>query len=246
MTPSLRTFWLPRRGCTPDEYDDAFAADEPAGRYAVADGATDSCFAGLWARMLVQDFVRRADADLKQWPAGLPAVQKQWEADVGSRRLDWYVEAKLAERGGGHATFLGLVLTPSGDAAWRWQAAAVGDACLFHTRGDTLQIAFPLERSGQFTNVPALLCSRGSLKELIARNAAWREGALSAGDRLWLATDALAQWCLSEQDSGGNPWTQMESVLAGPEPRTAFAAWIGGLRDRNRMRNDDVTLLQLG
>ena len=52
MPVGSRTFWLPRRGNSPDEYEDAFAVDDASGRYAVADGATEGCFTGLWARLL--------------------------------------------------------------------------------------------------------------------------------------------------------------------------------------------------
>ena len=39
MPKRSRTFWLARRGHNSAEYEDAFAADEVAGRFAVADGA---------------------------------------------------------------------------------------------------------------------------------------------------------------------------------------------------------------
>ena len=41
---------LPKRGHSPEEYEDALAGDPRSGRFAVADGASESSFAGLWAR----------------------------------------------------------------------------------------------------------------------------------------------------------------------------------------------------
>ena len=69
MPIGSRAFWLPRRGHGPAEYEDALAIDDRAGRYAVADGASEGCFTDLWARLLVipfdQSFLGREDRDLE-------------------------------------------------------------------------------------------------------------------------------------------------------------------------------------
>ena len=53
-------FWLPKAGNTEDEYEDALSPKKTQGklerkfpRFAVADGATESSFSGLWAQLLV-------------------------------------------------------------------------------------------------------------------------------------------------------------------------------------------------
>jgi hypothetical protein len=58
-------------------------------------------------------------------------------------------------------------------------------------------------------------------------------------------TDALAQWCLVEQERGKNPWEELEGVLADPSCRGGFVEWIEGLRSARGFRNDDVTLLAI-
>ena len=70
-------------------------------------------------------------------------------------------------------------------------------------------------------------------------------GALEVGDRLLLMTDALAKWFLHTHESGGDPWEPVALALAAEEPETAFADWITELRDREQLRNDDVTLLSI-
>src|SRR2546430_11000254 len=74
---SLRsvTFCEPKRGHGPREYEDAFADNLALGRFAVADGATESAYAGLWARMLVNEFVSTASAEPGCWPNWWPALQ---------------------------------------------------------------------------------------------------------------------------------------------------------------------------
>jgi hypothetical protein len=56
VTLSARAFWLPKAGNTIAEYEDAFDFSIAARCFAVADGATDSAFAGRWARSLVRAF----------------------------------------------------------------------------------------------------------------------------------------------------------------------------------------------
>jgi hypothetical protein len=278
MSTVSQTFWVVRRGHGPEEYEDAAAADDAAGRYAVTDGATESCFAGLWARLLAEGFLRRegsAGGGVRDWGLGigsannaetetsnpqslipspqpltpdpffpsLAALQEQWCVAVRGRQLSWYSEPAI-ERGA-FATFLGLSVHTDADAVYRWEAMAVGDTCLFHTRGDELLRAFPLERAGQFDNVPKLVGSRMSAQSLRQRRRDWTDGTGGVGDRLWMMTDALAQWCLAENEAGQRPWPKLTLLLTAPEPAERFAAWIERLRDGGRLKNDDVTLLAI-
>jgi hypothetical protein len=254
MPICFRAFWLPRRGHDPAEYEDAFAAGEAAGRFAVADGATEGCFTGLWARLLVEDFVNGNGDGPGTWPALLPALQEHWDAEVHARDLPWYAEEGV--RHGASATFLGLVLQdsplPSGEgqgvrASYQWQAVGIGDTCLLHTRGDTLLRAFPIGRAEQFDNFPKLVGSRMSVEDVLARQSLWTDGRGQSADRLWMMTDALAQWCLTEHEAGGNPWTSLEPLLSQsvPESEERFVSLIESLRDGGGLRNDDVTLLAI-
>ena len=220
--------------------------DVAAGRYGVADGASEGCFTGDWARLLVESFVR--GGEITSWPTSLPALQEQWDAEVRAQDLPWYAETGV--RQGACSTFLGLVLQESPlphageglgvrashtalpptmlrtvpgegpqavpevrEAPCRWQAVAVGDACLLHTRGGTLLRAFPLDRSEQFHNFPKLVGSRMPVEAVRARQTLWIDGCGHPGDRLWMMTDALAQFCLGAIEAGGNPWDEWESLV---------------------------------
>jgi hypothetical protein len=243
MSLISHTFWLPRKGSIAAEYEDAAAADDAAGRYAVADGASEGCFTGLWATLLVDDFVRRAELGVEDWPRSLATVQELWDADVRGRRLPYHAQPWV--RRGAYAAFLGIALGSSRQARYQWRAVAVGDTCLFHSRRGALVRAFPVERSQDFGNAPLLVGARLAAEEIEKRRHWWPDGRGLPGDRLWAMTDALAQWCLAEQEQGGNPWDQLESLLQGPSGDQRFAAWIEGLRDARRLRNDDVTLLAI-
>jgi hypothetical protein len=235
---SWHALCVPKQGHSADEYEDAWAADPAAGRFAVADGASESSFAALWARLLAEGFVAaRRQSDLTGW---LADPRRRWAAEVNGRELPWYAEMKREQ--GAFATLLGLRLRPP--AATRpgaWRAQAVGDSCVVSVRADGRLQSFPLTNSGEFGNQPRLIGSReGSpLRQEFAA------GPLLPGDYLFLMTDALAQWFLHTHERAGRPWLDLADVLSSASPAEAFAGWIDGLRKSGALRNDDVTLLAI-
>jgi hypothetical protein len=242
-----RTFWLPKRGNSAAEYEDAFAADARRGRFALADGATESSFAEPWARLLVDAFVGDSTAARVAWEDWLPPLQQQWLAQVGQRPLPWYAEDKLQT--GAFATFLGLIAngTPGAadSTAGRWAAVAVGDTCLFQVRDDALRCAFPVTDWREFGTNPWLIGSRSPPAQVGGEKQVLAAGSWRAGDRFWLMTDALAQWFLRRFESGKKPWKCLASVSDAPDRESVFARWIDSLRDAQEIRNDDVTLVAL-
>src|SRR2546422_823023 len=151
----FRELRVPRRGHRADECEDASASAPDRGRFAVADGASESFLGGLWARLLVEDFVR-SDEQHTDWLEWLPPLQRRWaeqaspaEKENGNASaLPWYLESRLLQQGA-FSTFLGLVAGPSS-----WSAVAVGDTCLFHVRDGCLELAFPLTRAEDFHSSP--------------------------------------------------------------------------------------------
>jgi hypothetical protein len=258
-----RAFRLPRQGYDWEECQDALAGDAERGRFAIADGAAESPYSALWAQLLADEFVRHGER-LPNWVNWLPSLQERWSSQVtvyerwagqSSRpangiiaakesaewAVPWYLEAGLAQ--GAFSTFLGLTIEDQ-----HWYAAAVGDSCLFQVRQDQLIRAFPVTRAVDFSNAPWLVGSRTSPLEVPHKNGLQQLGDWQPRDRLWLMTDALAQWFLLEAESGGKPWLAMESLLHTTDDdssQQAFAGWIEGLRAARQLRNDDVTLLAI-
>jgi hypothetical protein len=233
-----RPLRVPRRGHTAEECQDAVAGAPDRSRFAVADGASESAEAGLWARLLVEDFVGSPARHLA-WATWLPPLQARWAAEVAALAaggpLPWYLEERARE--GAFATFLGVLVEDS-----VWHALAVGDSCLFQTRGGALLRCFPLQRADEFGSTPWLIGSRPPGAEVALKHGQRAEGAWQAGDRLWLMTDALAQWFLRSAEEGGRPWEMLGQVLAEAEPDAAFSAWVEVARALGQLRNDDVTL----
>jgi hypothetical protein len=233
-----QAFRLSKRGHTAEEYEDACAGAPEVGRFAIADGASEASFAGVWARALVEGFIR---APGQPWHdlAWLGAQRQCWAEQVDTLSLPWYAEQKREE--GAFATLLGLALWPAfRDQPGRWRALAIGDSCLFHTRGERFLTSFPLTEATEFDNRPRLLGSRASGSEVAGEQA---QGRWQPRDRFLLMTDALAQWFLSETAQGHTPLETIELLLARAAPEAAFPAWVEDRRDREALRNDDVTLV---
>jgi hypothetical protein len=237
-TIRCRSFRVPRRGHPLDECEDAVAVDSARGRFAVADGASESAESGLWARMLVEAFVG-ADQDQLPWPAWLAPLQEQWAEAVrlpaDAEPLPWFLEGRY--RDGAYATFLGLELDGP-----RWQALAVGDSCLFQVRSRLLA-GFPITQSADFHNNPWLIGSRACRDEVPLRHALHLAGEWLPGDRLYLMTDALAQWFLSAVERGAQPWLPLDAMFEQTE--SVFADWVDRLRADRLLRNDDTTLVTI-
>ena len=221
---SRRTYLVPKRGHTVAECEDAVAGDPATGRFAIADGASESYAAGEWAKLLVESFVR--DGAEGDW---LIAPRVAWHDQVVGKAMSWYAEDKVAA--GGHATFLGLTVVGP-----RWTALAAGDANLFVVRDGALDTSFPVESSADFGGAPPLVRSWGD-----EPNWEFGLGDLQPGDTLLLTTDALAQAILASNEAG---------TFIGPELLTlvepeAFVAWVEAAREARQLRNDDVALVVL-
>lgn len=211
-------FRFPKEGMAAEECEDAVAGDAAAARFAVADGATESYAAGDWARLLVEAYVRDPSPE---WLAG---PRKEWQSRASASALSWYAEEKVVT--GGHAAFVGVVVADN-----HWRAVACGDSCVIHWSGGAVS-SFPILRSQDFNSSPSLVVTRGPQPN-------WKtaEGELRPGDRLYLATDALAQCLLASAEDGlfvGHELLDLEE--------DDVRWWVAAARAGGRLRNDDVAL----
>jgi hypothetical protein len=182
-----------KTGHHPDENEDAIGAHPTAGRFAVADGATEGWKSGAWAKHLVTCYLRRSPepATFADWFAD---TRRAWAEPTVATDEPWYAQAKREE--GAFATLLGVEFRArSSGPGFRWRAVAVGDSCLFHLRGGELIQAFPVESVEQFGSRPALLPSREAIP---VPTPEWLAGTADPGDTLALATDAVAAALLAE------------------------------------------------
>jgi hypothetical protein len=221
-----RSYAVPKGDGRSEDLEDAFAGDSQRGRFAIADGASESAFAAAWAALLVTNYVQKP----RRWSS---LARESWEEQCQRPEMPWYLEHHFEE--GAFAAFLGV----SFRGPHQWQAVAIGDCCLFHVRNGDLRFAFPVSHSNDFGNRPTLLCSRhhpgrGNTRRI---RADWRDD-----DLLLLATDALAKWFLGKVEKCVKPWDEL-LCLASQEQ---FAGWIRRVRDSREICNDDTTVLIIG
>lgn len=236
--PAPAAFWAPKAGNSPEEYEDAYALDVPEGRFAVADGASETSFARRWARLLVDGFIAEApEADAALLTAWTKPLAERWAQENDPKALPWYAQEKAKD--GAFSSLLGLCLD---SGAGRWRSLAVGDSCLFLIRKQkTLACAFPIERSAEFNNRPRLIASVSRANESVWGAARAQEGDLAPGDQFFLMTDALAQWFLVETEMKRHPWAALKRLKAQED----FSAFVDLLRAGRSLRNDDVTLVRV-
>jgi len=248
---ACHVFSMPKEGNTPAEYEDAFwprealSFDSVPIRLAVADGATETSFSGLWARLLVTAYGRGRLAE-KDWHIDLPKIRRAWRRAVGQKPLPWYAEEKL--RAGAYSSLLGLtILSPQPRDAREgtWHALAVGDSCLVQARGDEMISSFPFSRADEFNSRPLLVSSLDSHDdaESEARQAS---GRWTSGDAFFLMTDALAAWCLRGVEADEQVIDGLRSVETQGQFESLVADLRGDVDDEGlpRLKNDDVTLVR--
>lgn len=251
-----QAFWLPKAGSTEAEYDDAYwprrqVSGESCHRFAVADGATETLFSGIWARQLTRAYCKGIldDSPVREWLADL---QQKWWGIVRRRPLPWYAEQKLES--GTFAALVGVTLSSksrNGEYG-TWHARAIGDSCLFQIRGSSILAKFPLSRSEDFTNCPTLLSSKSDenagTEFLVSSTGSWEYG-----DHFFLMTDAIAAWFIRAVEDGQAPWETVRDLdndddhhmMAAKYGMRSFRQWVSEARHDGVMRNDDVTLYRI-
>lgn len=239
---NIHDFWLPKAGNKPEEYEDVYAVNPEKGRFAIADGATESAFAQQWARILTEAAINSTPKPGLAFAKWLKPLQRRWHDRIDWGNLPWFSFEKA--RQGAFSSLLTLELQASGSekpskTLCRWRAFAIGDSCLFHIRDGALLIAFPLTHAEEFGSHPTLVSSNPIKNSKVGEEMRIAKGICQLGDLFILATDAFAQWFLAECERGGKPWNPLKDLSS----QETFQEWIAALRREQMMRNDDVTVV---
>ena len=239
--PTIRAFWAPKTAARESEWEDAAAYDESRQVVAVADGASSSYRAGHWSSRLVEEFL----AEPPQLAPGLTGFH-QWVAQVADgfqsaseavSDTSWY--ASDASRRGSFATFVGVTLMSGANGA-RFVGVQVGDACLFHTRGDQLITALPTRDPEGFNSTPDLLGSSAYEESHGAEAGVYCEGIVEPGDVLYLTTDAMGSAMLALAEANQPIWRAGQHL--GPR---RFRSMVNELRQSEVLEDDDATLVRV-
>jgi hypothetical protein len=244
----VEPFWIQKRGCSLEEYEDAACPLERSEyqqkciQIAVADGATESLFARRWAEQLVHA-VAVGDLSPRTLSKGIAPLRASWRGWLAGKTLPWFAEEKARQGSFAALVALELISEEAGEAQEGcWHAAAVGDSCLFHVRGKEVLVRFPIAKAEAFDSRPYLICSVGAAEEQL--NEAMLNGKWEKGDLFFLMTDALACWFLKHIDTGGS-LLDLQGDFSSANGTESFPTWVESLRDQGSIRNDDCTLIRV-
>lgn len=250
MQIQMVTFSQAKEGNTPAEWQDGASGgvigDGSRARFVVLDGATGAYDAVRWVDQLVRSFGGAAGPRLE--PAAMRAwfaeMQDRWAAEV--RHFDSIIEERKFAEVGSFATLLGFEIDGLDGPEPGWRAVALGDTVLFHVRAGRLVTVFPPMGPDDFGTLPdGVHTARASLDRMTERLLTGA-GVLQAGDFLFAATDAMAQWILRAVGRGQAKVWDALTTLAHPD---VFARLVEDQRreqdSAKRMKNDDVTLMRL-
>lgn len=249
MQIKTKSFWVPKKGNTIEEYEDAFSftaeteGNSNVSKIAVADGASEGFFSKTWADILVKNFCRNKYKTFNQYLEHCNQDWKEWkqnyldERKENNRPIQWFEEEGI--RRGAFSTFIGIIVNKK---RLNYNLIALGDSCLFHIRDNTLFQSYPLIDSDSFNNRPILLSSENSLTQEIQKEIFLKKDINFLGtDKFFLMTDALALWFFKELEIGNNPIEILEAISIQDE----FIASIEMNRDNQNLHNDDVTFLSI-
>ncbi len=246
-------FHLPKAGSTAEEWEDGAGhdpGDPAAGRNArciVVDGATEAYDSIRWVGQLVDSFLgidcangapELTDGGMDQW-FGL--MQQQWVQNAPVEFGSIFEERKFREDGS-FATLLGCEIAGLDGRRPRWTAVALGDTVLFHVRGSRVLKQFPALSPEDFGLNPDGVFTQPSQRERMRARLAHADGALAVGDRLFVATDAFAEWMVrSDRLDAARLWPMLDRL----DHPVLFRRLVAEHRQTGDMKNDDVTLLRL-
>jgi len=233
-------YWAPKQGTAFSDWEDGAAYNRCSGWFAVADGASTGINSREWAYTLTGSFIsNRPERALTDPATGFDEWVEMTRAgfDPGSRDFlpstaPLWVQAEGSKRGA-YATLLAGRI-----AAGTLRAIAVGDCCLFLVRAAGRVESFPLTSPQDFDAHPQLVSSLPVQGRRPASPPRPFERDLEAGDVVYVASDALAQWLTGQR---GNPavWHMLSGI-----GNAGFRDLCADLWDGKHMKNDDITLLR--
>lgn len=236
---NMVAYWLPKAGTPTSEWEDGVAYSPGSGWFAVSDGASTGGSSREWAYTLASCFINdRAtsvfDPDGAGFVGWIKATRGRFDprsAEFPASQMPEWVQAAGA-RQGSYATFLGGRVSGS-----EVRAVAAGDCCLFQLRADGSQPAtFPLSSKNQFGTKPLLISSSDRSDEHLTTGIGYYRSAVGPGDVVFAASDALAEWLISNLKDP-SVWHALSRI-----DHLGFRDLCADLRSRRAMKNDDVTL----
>ena len=200
---------------------------------AIADGATQTIFSRLWARLLVQtiqDFYPTKNLDKLQ--RIINDASFKWQQEVKTKNLAWYQEEKVLL--GASSTLTWLRITPK-----ECRVFAIGDSNIFIFRNGGYKFTLPIKESIAFSNRPYLISSINKNNEVLNKYSRFRCWDWENGDEIIIATDALSCYLMKQLEDNYDLLEQIEKICGD------FSSEISKLRIEKKLKNDDTSIIHI-
>ncbi len=236
----------PKEGLSPEANQDqmgAFQFRNSGGRIglraALADGATQSFGAREWAGVLVRSYLDGLVLPTQKTGSLVRTFNALKPARPDTTQSDWVAQGRTLL--GGHATLAGITI--SFRKGWSYRALVVGDTCLFVTDDSgRLRRSFPYSDPAEFVRAPIMISTSPTRNTALPRLGLRVRGKLPRGGTVWLATDELSRWILSETVSGGCPFDSLGGAL---RSASTFDAFVADLRRHGEIGDDDMSVIRM-
>ena len=221
---------------------DRYAVNNTNHKFSVSDGVSKSFFPGIWAELLVTNFVDTPGRVNLIETGLLRNIQQSWSKKVSEivqrPNQKYFVKNFFAQGRSAAATFVGL------NFFWeygrqRWEAVALGDSFLFFVPHQVKDldnqfdniIFLSSKKNFEFDNFPDFFDSihpinKGKIKQI--------KHDLTPGT-FYLMTDALSEWFINEKS---NAVSEIETW----DSQARFEERVSVLR-KHHLQNDDTALL---
>ncbi len=215
---------------TIDEIQDRYAISKDMTTIAVADGTTQGYRSEILAQYLVDEFIKFPTFTKNGFQAFVNDIPDIDHLSKGSRMatnqsIAWLTKRKKEE--GSSAAFMGIQLDQKKN---KYKAIAYGDCKLFIIRGNKLVRSFPESSYASFIN--------SKHKQLEDSHIFSENGDLKKNDRLIIATDAFADFIISDVKSYINVITNLNSF-------DDFINLVERSFQNKVLEMDDITLIDI-
>ena len=238
----IKAFLGSKSGVDYHDGEDRMAMNVKLGRFAVADGVTQSYLPNLWAEILCEAFVKshaKADVDwIEQYAADKMvsdchswAQQSEIFLNNGTEDENFWLQIKRDKYHYAGSTLVGIAITEK-----CLYYNVLGDSCLFLFNQETKELTSysTVNEQEGFTNRPDFLWSAGN----VIGKSKFGQLPLKPGYIL-LATDKISEWIIKSYPQDPHLLEQLWSL----DSHEAFISLVEESRRNNSMDDDDVALM---
>ena len=219
---------------------DAYAANPLQGRFAIADGVSDSHAPEFFSQALTRGWTEspfwqenKDEVDSGAFYKWMDSAGEQWQ-DLAPAKPPKKSSSRRKSIPNGSSTFVGVdVIAKQGKHFIR--TTLVGDSALFVVRGGNTIFKSHDLNAVKTSATSAIIAGRDFEHDLEIYDPI----EVQNGDKVYMVTDAVAKWVLEELQNGAPPFQQLDNI----QNISQWRKWVEGSRLTKELDVDDSTLL---